>query len=138
MTRTCAFLLSLFALGCAADSSGPVEPIWGKQPCDHCMMLLSEPPPAAQALMGDGSRRFFDDVGCLAAYLAKSQVATKAAWVRGPGARGWVDAHAVHYTSGHRTPMDYGFLGDSTGLSFQEMQARVLAKAAERRAQGSP
>jgi hypothetical protein len=125
--RTIALALVLF--GCAAGAAGPLEPVWGKQPCDHCMMLLSESPPAAQALMSDGSRKYFDDIGCLAGYLGRTEQQPKAAWVRGPDGTGWIDAFTARYSAGHRTPMDYGFHADTTGLTFAEVQARVRAKS---------
>lgn len=120
-------------LGCATGPLGPEEPVWGKQACDHCAMLLSDPAPAAQAVLADRSRKYFDDVGCLAAYLAMPGVTAAAAWVHVPGGR-WGNALTARYASGHVTPMDYGYMAAHDGLSFSEVQTAVASKNAAREA----
>lgn len=125
-------LVAIIALSCVSAPEEPVAPVWGKQACDHCMMLVSERRAAAQALLASGVRKFFDDVGCLAAWLDASGETPKRAWVRAPVADGWVDAYAARYSAGNRTPMDYGFLAAEQGISFQELRSVVKKKSAER------
>lgn len=117
--KTC--LLMLFAFACTPAADVPVDPVWGKHACDHCMMLVSEPRPAAQATAADGSRKFFDDVGCLVHWLETEGDSARHVWVRAPVSPGWVDARAAKYRAGQRTPMDYGFLAALDGISFQEL-----------------
>jgi len=113
----------------ACDSTPrPEEPIWGKQPCAHCAMLLSERALAAQALFEDGCCKFFDDVGCLVAWQDREHPRLKAQWVRGPNAEGWVDPTTAKFSSGHPTPMDFGFLASNEGVTFDEVREAVRNK----------
>ncbi len=125
-----AFALLAFG-GCTASGDGPEDPVWGKEMCAHCVMLVSEKPPAAQALMTDGTRKYFDDVGCLALWLDAEPRATKKTWVRGHGGEGWVEAEATRYATGQRTPMDYGFLAALEGIGFDEVRRRMKEMFAE-------
>jgi copper chaperone NosL len=138
MRRVALALCTLFLLACDAGPPRPVEPVWGKQSCAHCTMLVSERQPAAQALLRDGSRKFFDDVGCLAAYLTQPGVVAQAAWVHGPDSDLWVDALTAHYSAGHRTPMDFGYLAASSGITFAELKQQVAAKTKRERGSEAP
>ncbi len=115
-----ALLLALALLGCNAERE-PVEPVWNKQPCDHCRMLLSERPYAAQAIDPEGDRRFFDDVGCLADYL-NDHPGSYAAWVALDD--GWVDVAQARFVGDRRTPMGSGFAASADGgLDFTAVRA---------------
>lgn len=122
--RTTGLLMLLTMLGCA-KGDGPVEPIWGKEQCAHCMMLVSERAPAAQALLEGGQRKFFDDVGCMVLWGDQEKVTPRAWWVR--VGDGWVKAEEARYARG-RTPMDFGFLGATEGVGFEEVKAEVRSK----------
>lgn len=107
-----------------------VDPVWGKEPCAHCQMLVSERRFAAQAVAGS-ERRYFDDIGCFV--LWSKDHATERAWVRDAEGNRWLEASAARYAAGARTPMDFGFEGrapsaDGT-VGFQEMRASVIARA---------
>lgn len=128
----CLLALCFVLLACKAEPPAPVEPVWGKQPCAHCMMLLSERRPAAQLLLPDGARQFFDDVGCMAEWLTRGGERPTAAWVRRVDDSDWQDAFSTRYSSGHRTPMDYGFLSADEGLTFPQLQAAVEQKTKSR------
>lgn len=108
----------------------PSDPVWGKEPCAHCRMLVSERRFAAQAV-ANGERRYFDDIGCLVLWSAEHR--TDKAWVRDAEGNRWLEAASARYASGARTPMDFGFEGrapETEGtLGFQEMRATVLARA---------
>jgi hypothetical protein len=95
-------------------------------------MLISDSRPAAQAMYADGTRRFFDDVGCLAAWLDRSSESPKAVWVRGPDDHGWSEASGARFSAGHVTPMDFGFLPAREGVSFAEVRAAVKLKTQAR------
>jgi hypothetical protein len=120
----------LFLVACADRVLGPEDPVWGKQACAHCAMLVSEKAAAAQAVTAEGKRKFFDDPGCLIAWEDREHPQLKGQWVR--LGDGWVDAKATRYSSGHVTPMDFGFLADAQGLSYEEVSAAVKAKAQQR------
>ncbi len=124
-----ALLMSLL-VGCTERAPGPEEPIWGKQQCAHCAMLVSEKAPASQLLTTDGKRRFFDDLGCMVAWEDREQRQVKARWVRTPSGEGWVDPAATKFSGGKVTPMDFGFLPDAQGtITYDEVRAAVRNKA---------
>jgi copper chaperone NosL len=109
-----ATLLLTVSVAACDDTTRPLEPVWNKQACAHCHMLLSEPRYAAQLVTDNGERLFFDDVGCLAAYLLRAH--SERAWVR-DGAR-WVLAQDARFNAGATTPMGYGFAADSESGSL--------------------
>lgn len=114
----------LLALGCE-DASKPVDPVWGKQACGFCGMLVSDPRYAAQLSTKDQSRVFFDDVGCMAAYVQDRHPNVQALWVRDEAGR-WVDARSAHFDKGEKTPMDYGFGVKASGAaSWGDVEAAV-------------
>ena len=125
-------MLLLFAFACQ-PSLGPSEPIWGKQACAHCMMLLSEPRSAAQAQLADGSHVFFDDFGCLAEWLARDSEVVRGTWVRAHAGKGWVEAERTRYATGQRTPMDYGLLPSDQGLSYEAARKLIAQQSAMRK-----
>ncbi len=98
------FCAPLFA---CEEELGPVDPVWGKQPCAHCAMLVSEPPHAAQAITTGGARHYFDDIGCMALY-AQGEPLQKA-WAREAASGSWLDVERASFRAGAKTPMDFGF-----------------------------
>lgn len=119
--------LGVFALACTKTDEA-VDPVWGKEPCAHCAMLVGDKRFAAQ-IVHDGERRSFDDVGCLVLWLEERHVEPARAWVRDGEASRWVDAKVARYEGGAKTPMDFGFEARAGGaLSWDEMRGRVVAK----------
>ncbi|CAN5629992.1 hypothetical protein BH09MYX1_BH09MYX1_01420 [soil metagenome] len=117
-------LVALVALGCV-DTSKPEDPVWGKQACGHCAMLVSDPRFAAQLTTKDDNRVFFDDVGCMAAYVKSRHLDVRAMWVRDELGH-WIDARTAHFERGEKTPMDYGFVATSGGsASFGDVELVV-------------
>lgn len=108
-----AAVLALSGLACETSTT-PEEPVWGKQPCAACAMLVSDPASAAQLITHDGNRVYFDDVGCMAAYVLERSDPPKKMWVRDANGK-WLDARSATYKTGARTPMDYGFLPSPDG-----------------------
>jgi hypothetical protein len=100
-------ILCLLPLVACEQADGPVDPVWGKQPCAHCAMLVSEPHHAAQAITADGARHYFDDLGCMALHAEEKPL--KKAWAREGASGGWLDVEAASFRSGAKTPMDFGF-----------------------------
>lgn len=122
-------MVLVLGLGCTESALKAQEPIWGKQQCAHCAMLVSEKPPASQAVTADGKRRFFDDLGCMVAWEEREGTKVSARWVRDQGGS-WVDPTQVKFSAGHSTPMDFGFLADAQGtVSWEAVRAAVLAKS---------
>ena len=122
--------LALIVLIIAACESGDraVDPVWGKQPCGACSMLVSDPHTAAQLITKAGDHLFFDDIGCM---LNSSKYAdAKSIWVRN-GAGQWVDARAARYGQGV-TPMDYGFVVAEQGADLASVERAVGAREEHR------
>lgn len=119
-------VLALLVLGCSKGPEEPADPVWGKQACAHCAMLVTQKPPSAQLTLEDGSRRYFDDVGCMVAYLDREQVAPRRMWVR--KGEGWVPPAEARYASGESTPMDFGFVAAEAGVSWEQVQVAVRAR----------
>ena len=125
-----AWAVVVLLMGCSDGALKPGEPVWGKQQCAHCAMLVSQKPPAAQVLTTEGKRRFFDDVGCMVAWEERESPGVSARWVREPSGLGWVDPASAHFSAGHPTPMGFGFLPDAQGtITFEALRAAVKEKA---------
>lgn len=124
-----------------AKADSPIDPVWGKEPCAHCRMLVSERRYAAQAA-ADGERKFFDDIGCMVLWVAENKA--ERVWVQDPEQNRWVDAKSARYVEGAKTPMDYGFEARAEGappkapgagensIGWDEMRDRVIAKGKKR------
>ncbi|MBK7581537.1 MAG: hypothetical protein IPI67_15170 [Myxococcales bacterium] len=123
MTRGCAAVLISFALLACEATNEPADPIWGKQPCGSCAMLVSDPAHAAQLVTSDGKRVFFDDPGCMAAYLQERGVTATKMWVRDTSGK-WLDAKSARFSASGKTPMDYGFVVAGDGdADFSQLEA---------------
>lgn len=103
----------LAALGCDPGADDPKEPVWGKQACAHCAMLLSDQEHAAQAVTATGERLYFDDLGCLVAWTIAQPTAATRRWVRATDTRTWVAAETAGYERRARTPMGFGIVAVS-------------------------
>lgn len=129
MNRRLFVVLALaLALVWCAKTDQPVEPAWGKQPCAHCSMLVSDKRFAAQLVTTGGDRRYFDDIGCMVLWANARPGAPKLEWVRDAEGR-WLDAKSARYAKGARTPMDYGFEAREGGeASWSDLERSVLER----------
>lgn len=126
-----ALALSLALTACEA-SDQPKDPIWGKQPCGACAMLVSEPAHAGQLVTADGTRVYFDDIGCMAAYVLERNISPPKMWVRDASGN-WVDARTAKYKAGAKTPMDYGWAWAADGDATFAAVEQAAKKRAERK-----
>jgi hypothetical protein len=106
-------LVSLIVVACD-DATRAADPVWGKEACQSCAMLLSDPRFAAQLATEDGARVLFDDPGCMATWIAEGRGKVRRAWVR-TAAGTWVDARTARYARGQPSPMGFGFAVDEHG-----------------------
>lgn len=122
---------ALAALVACERTDRAVDPVWGKEPCGHCAMLVGDRRFAAE-VVADGERRFFDDVGCFVLWSEEHRGAAERAWVRDGASNRWLDARTAKYVRGAHTPMDFGFEGRAPeaadGVGFDAMRAAVLAR----------
>ncbi len=126
--RSALSLLGAAIVLACSRTDGPREPVWGKEPCAHCRMLVGDRRYAAQVLH-EGERRFFDDVGCMVLWLEERGAPSDPAWVRDANGPGWLDARSARYVGGKATPMDFGFEArQAQGIGFEEMRGAVTAK----------
>lgn len=117
---------ALPAMSCSRSDTA-AEPVWGKEPCAHCRMLVSASRYAAQA-SSDGERYFFDDVGCLILWMDAHKAAEKA-WVHDASSNAWLEARTARYITGARTPMDFGLEAHvATGITFEAARDAVRAR----------
>ena len=126
------WLMLALLLACTI-STQPEDPVWNKQACDHCKMLVSDKRYAASSLDARGQRLFFDDIGCMVAHES-DHPPVKAHWVRDEASGSWVEADKAFFRPGASTPMDFGYSGHKAtpGISYRELQ-RALADAEEDR-----
>ena len=93
---------TLAAIALAACASGPPPPATldtTSEPCAWCRMAVSDARTAAQLVAPSEEPRFFDDVGCLAHYLAGARTRPGAvAYVADHRTRAWVRADLALYT----------------------------------------
>lgn len=113
-----AALLLWALLGCQQGAPAAQEPVWGKQPCGHCAMLLSERLHGAQLLTAQGERQFFDDVGCLVAWEDQHPGQASQRWARqfdqDPKGSGWLEVEQATFQKTAHTPMDFGYVAVRT------------------------
>ncbi len=111
MRRLAALSLLLLTGACAAG--GPVPPASldaGAEACAWCRMAVSDRSLAAQLTAPGEEPRFFDDIGCLAAYLRQhpGRRPDESAYVVDHRTRQWIPARAAVYTrvAALETPMN--------------------------------
>ncbi len=93
------WLLLLVGFVACSSAPRPEDPVWNKQPCDHCKMLLSDPRYAASLIDERGLRLFFDDIGCMAAYEGEHP-RFKAHWVRDEQSGAWLEPTSAFFRAG--------------------------------------
>lgn len=116
MKATLVSLVSLLAVASLAcqDTASAVDPVWGKQACSSCSMLVSDWRYAAQLVTEDGARFYFDDPGCMATWLAEGRGRAQRTWVHS-ATGAWIDARNARYVGNQRSPMGFGFAPDEAG-----------------------
>ena len=101
-------------LACATPTPRPV--VYGTDQCAHCHMTVADPRYAAELVTRTGKVIVFDDIGCLAAYLATGalqQGAVHSTWAHDFVAPAeWVPTHDLAFvrSDSFRTPMGSGLV----------------------------
>ena len=146
--RLAAAAALLSAAACATPGPRPLA--FGAEQCSHCHMTLADPRHAGQLVTVTGKVFPFDDVGCLATFVATGGIAAgeiHSVWFHDfTRPDSLLDAGGAVFLQHDsiRTPMDYGIvalrrgpatdsLADATGgrlLSWNEVLERVRVRPA--------
>lgn len=125
-----AFLVLLFLIisSCEKVENKPKDPLWGKQSCSNCRMILSEKRYAAQRVLTSGKTYYYDDINC--ALIHRHGVNDGVLYVRPHGGSEWIDAKKARYNAGLMTPMDSGVgaVKDGGNLSFEDIKDKWSKK----------
>lgn len=107
--------------GCVEGEIRPEDPLWEREGCAHCRMVLSEKRFAVQRILPDGQVHYYDDIVCAMKHNHPHDEGKL--YVRPDGGDDWVPAEAATYESGLRTPMNSGFGAVKSGgpVKFQEI-----------------
>lgn len=117
--KRAAVLLIAIAIAACARGVAPMA-LQPGTPCSHCRMTVLDAKLAAQLLAPGEEPRFFDDIGCLAAYLAAhSASAGAAAYVADHASGVWVEASRAVYGRDEAlaTPMGSHLFAHATAAS---------------------
>ena len=109
----------------------PIEMTPGQFQDSECGMLINDLDFASQVVAPDGKTWFFDDHGCMAAWLSARPFKDEAIiWVKDLPSGEWIDGSHAWYSRTDQTPMSYGFGAYMTyreGLiDFTTMQQAML------------
>lgn len=84
--------------GCAASRPAPAV-LQAGTPCSHCRMIVSDQRVAAQIVAPGEDPLFFDDIGCLTAFLREHPPGRDAAvYVADHASGAWIDAREAVYS----------------------------------------
>jgi len=111
MTRPLAAALVLSAMACASGPPPPATLDTRSDTCRNCRMVVSDRHFAAQIVASGEEPAFFDDLGCLRAYLERQGTPAGAVvYVADHRTGDWVPAPSAVYTkvNGLETPMGGG------------------------------
>ncbi len=105
-----ALVLAVLLAACAKGPVPPAQPDTRHDACGWCRMAVTDLRFAAQLVAPGEEPRFFDDIGCLAAFLKAGGAPVKGqlAYVADHRTKQWVRASSALYTKvpGLLTPMN--------------------------------
>ncbi|MCF7922902.1 MAG: hypothetical protein K9M55_09405 [Candidatus Marinimicrobia bacterium] len=109
----------------------PVKMTPGHFQCSECGMLINDLNYSSQVIVPDGRTWFFDDHGCMAAWLSAKPFKDEVIiWVKDLPSGEWIDGNLAWYSRNDQTPMSYGFGAYRTHreglIAFAAMQQAML------------
>jgi copper chaperone NosL len=129
VARVASLLLLLVVVGCPGEGPRqdvPPDMSYGVDPCDRCVMIVSEERFAAAYVTPAGDVRRFDDLGCLTAFLVERPEEVAEVWVHDHETRAWVRGRQAWFARTESiTPMGTGIVAVS-----DEARARTLVSPA--------
>ena len=126
-------LAAALTVGGCESSAGPAEVKLGRDVCEMCGMIISDPRDLAAVRLDDNQLHKFDDVGEAVNWLSQHCVEPKDArefWVTDSAVgKSWLDGRKAYYRRAG-TPMNYGFAAVAAAspetVTFDEMRAKTL------------
>lgn len=116
-------MLPLFILltACVEGEVKPSDPLWEREGCARCRMVISEKRFAVQRIFPNGEVHFYDDIVCAMKHGHDHNEGKL--YVRPHDGNDWVPAEKATFESGLRTPMNSGFgaVKSDGPVSFQEI-----------------
>ncbi len=105
-----ALVLAVLLAACSKGPTPPAQPDTRNDACGWCRMAVTDLRFAAQLVAPGEEPRFFDDIGCLAAFLkgGGAPVRGQVAYVADHRTKAWIRASSALYTKvpGLLTPMN--------------------------------
>jgi copper chaperone NosL len=128
--RLAAALMTL-AVAAACGGTGPRPIAFGSEPCAHCHMTIVDRRYAAELVTTTGKAYAFDDVGCMAAFLAAGTVEPRR--VAGAYFHVFLDPEQVYPAAAVRlvrsdtlrTPMGSGLAAAHEGAQVASLQQLI-------------
>jgi nitrous oxide reductase accessory protein NosL len=123
--------------GCKPQTEGPEKIRYGREVCEICGMIISDPLYASEVRGGPDQRLVkFDDIGDAVHWLEMQPWKEDSGiefWVmNSENGTDWMDARASYYLTGVVSPMDYGYAAipayEHGAVDFATMKAAVLEK----------
>lgn len=107
-------LLGVVVANCSGgNASGPPEINYGRDVCDQCHMIISEPRYAAAYRDGTGKAYKFDDIGDMVTHAVKAgRTSGETAWVHDYNDEEWIAADQAWFVRSPdiQTPMGGGII----------------------------
>lgn len=112
-------------------NKSPVKMVEGHFQGSECGMVINDLNFASQIVAPSGKTWFFDDHGCMAAWLAARPFKQEAIiWVKDLDSGEWIDGRGAWYSRTDQTPMSYGFgayaVNRDSLIDFSTMQQAML------------
>ncbi|MEZ5840928.1 MAG: hypothetical protein R3D02_11080 [Hyphomicrobiales bacterium] len=134
--KAVAFVVLAGVAGCnSEEKTGPVAVKFGRDGCDYCRMIISDPRFAAQIRGGPKHKTFnFDDIGDAVLFLDeqpwKDDADVEFFVMDVETGKTWLDARAAYFLTDQVSPMAFGFgaVADARpgAVTFAEMSKRVV------------
>lgn len=134
-----AAVLGLVMAGCWDEpSTGPVPIAYGRDHCDLCGMIISDPRFATEIRGPDHKAYKFDDVGDAVRFLQNQEwkdAPDVEVWVMDADTgKTWLDGRKVFFVGGMQTPMASGFGAvpefREGAMTFEEMRRLLMQQGA--------